>query len=129
MLSSREQNTLAKIKALPGTTVCVIFSGKQVIVGYNDRKKTSPSWTKLYNNRPPVPSSRHAEEHAIQLLSRLGDRSIKRVKKVVVLRWNKKRQLSMARPCQFCSDKLWGIGIKQSSVLFSNEEGEIERYS
>lgn len=113
-------------ESFPGKVVCLIKYGKEWILGVNDRTKTSPKWRKQYAGLEANLDTRHAEEHAIQILRSRGDEAARLVKRVIVLRWTKDGRLGLARPCKECAEKLSTLGISPRKVHYSTEDGGMD---
>ena len=59
----------------------------------------------------------HAERNVLRFY-KPGD-------KLIVMRFSKSGELTMAKPCKFCQEKIESLGVTQ--VTYSNWEGEFER--
>lgn len=107
-------------KGEPDRTICVVLVGKRYVVGWNDRQKTSPSWSKRMPDGE-IKYTRHAEAHALQLASRYGGR----IRKVYVFRIDKRGKLAMAKPCMDCQMRLWDAGVRLRDIHYTGWEGDI----
>lgn len=107
-----------RVSPEPGRTVCLMRVGKTWVLGQNDRQKTSPAWTRKYDNGE-VRHTRHAETHALQLAEREGGK----VTHVVVMRFNRHGGLAMAKPCRHCHEALNESGIKDRTIYYSDWDG------
>ncbi len=93
----------------------VIFKGKRII---------SSAYNSTRSNQVPYQfkgwlEALHAECHAIiKAKKNLKGYSI------IVVRLNKKNELTMAKPCNFCQDFIDYVGIKE--IYWSNYNGELE---
>lgn len=106
-----------------GSVFCAIQVGKAWVHGTNS-SKTSPALVRVFADGN-VASGHHAEMRAIQLARRLGGK----IRKVVVIRWNKAGLITMAKPCAHCERMLLDEGIRPSKIWFSNWNREMEQLS
>jgi len=107
--------TVTGRRPIPGKTVCLLLVGNQWIYGENDREKTSPQLEKC----TPDGAKRytlHAEERALQLARRVGGK----IRKVLVLRWTKAGELTMARPREVSWHRSGLEGVGSRGVASSN---------
>lgn len=105
----------------PGRVVCLIQVGKSWVIGENDPERTSPKLRRQYSNGDATYGT-HAEDRALQLARRIGGK----IKRVLVLRWDKSGVLTMARPCQYCAARFVQEGVRPRKIAWSNWAGEIE---
>ena len=103
----------------PGNVVCAIQVGNRWLVGMNS-KKTSPKLRKKYSDGH-LTFTHHAEARALQLVNRVGGK----IKKVIVMRWNKHGKVDMARPCLHCMRLLMEANIKSKHVWYTNQFGRL----
>ena len=106
-------------KTSPGKVVCLIQVNKQWIIGENS-EKSSPKLERRFSNGDTTYGT-HAEDRALQLARRIGGK----IKRVLVLRWDKHGKLTMARPCAFCAARLVQENVRPRRIAWSNWEGEI----
>lgn len=119
------------MKTYPGKVVCFMRIGNSWIKGTNDKSKTSPAWYKFWEDKNSTLYTRHAEQHALQLLSRqLKTVTLHkhgwRIKEILVLRWTKNGELAMAKPCKHCQVNLKFAGINPRNIWYSTSDGQLE---
>lgn len=99
---------------LPFHVGAILWRGKTPIrIGIN-RRKTHPDSIQIFDNGMSS-FNRHAEFDALRAC-KPGDH-------LVVLRWNKNRELTMAKPCKRCQEEIKKNGVKK--VTYSNWDGEL----
>lgn len=109
--------------AFPNATVlCIAKVGNTKFVGWNS-EKTSPSFIREY---PCGETSceRHAEMHILRQIPRGSNpKSVK----IFVFRVKKDGELSMAKPCAHCQERLSKFGLHPSNIYFTNWNGNWEK--
>jgi hypothetical protein len=103
-----------------GQTLCLIQVGQKWISGTNDPARTSPRLERRFSNGDTTYGT-HAEDRALQLARRIGGK----IRRVLVLRWDKKGKLTMARPCFHCGSRLALAGVRPKRVAWSDWNGSI----
>lgn len=116
----------SKFKPIPGRTLCIALVGKKWLIGINDRENFSNKWRKKYKDSDTFLFTRHAEEHLLSQLLKIGRNQGKYIKKLLVLRWDKHSQIGCAKPCESCERKLISSGINKNKIFFSTTKGTIQ---
>lgn len=110
------------IPVLPGRVVCLILVGKSWLLGVSDKTKTSPAFVKRMPDGALI-ATRHAEMHALQL----AKKQKAKVKKMLVLRFGARGNVTMARPCKHCQKNLRESGIRPSLIQYSDFNSTIRK--
>lgn len=121
-LLERSVNFDREIKA-QARVVAIAKLGNSFFFGWNSWNRTSPKFYRKFDHGD-VLVTRHAEFHLLQKIPRSANR--RRVV-VYVLRFNKKDDLCMAKPCRFCQIKLRDFGIDPRNVFYTDWDGSWKR--
>jgi len=100
----------AKLSTYQHKIGCVIFKGKRIVSSAHNAIRTS----KVPNKFKHYIESLHAEAHCI-----IKARKNLKGYSILVIRLNNRGNLVLAKPCEFCSEFIEYVGIK--NVYYSNK--------
>lgn len=126
--SSRFSDALSRVAIatesshIPGRVVCLIQVSNRWVIGLNNQERTSPHYERILPDGTRR-STEHAEMRALQMARKIGGK----IRQVIVLRFKKNWEVSMARPCSACYQMLIEAGIPDRKIYYSGWNGELER--
>lgn len=113
---------MASRKRSSSNVVAIAWYRNSLFIGRNSLK-TSPQFKRTFPDAA-LSFSRHAE---MDLLARLPRSTNHSVLTVYVMRWRKDGKLTMAKPCEACTERLVRAGIKPERIHYIDWSGDWKR--